>query len=118
MFVSYIVSGVAITLAAVCYAEFAMEYPVSGAGFTYIMLTFGELPAWIAVANLMLEYVLGSAAVRGGGWHCRAGAAAEGHGCAAGAAHGCRRRRGGGWQRALCAPFALRPCRVAHIESA
>lgn len=41
-----------------------MEYPVAGGGFTYIMITFGELPAWFTVANLLLEYVLGMAAVR------------------------------------------------------
>ena len=44
--------------------QFAVEYPVAGSGFTYIMLTFGELPAWLTVTNLLLEYVLGVAAVR------------------------------------------------------
>ena len=44
--------------------QFAVEYPVAGAGFTYVMLTFGELPAWLTVTNLLLQYILGLAAVR------------------------------------------------------
>lgn len=43
-----------------------MDYPVAGAGFTYIMITFGELPAWITVTNLLMEYVVGTAAVSEG----------------------------------------------------
>ncbi|GAB4822127.1 hypothetical protein N2152v2_009173 [Parachlorella kessleri] len=43
-----------------------MEYPVAGAAFSYTMITFGELPAFLAVSNLLLEYVLGTAAIARG----------------------------------------------------
>ena len=41
------------------------EYPVSGGAFTYIMLTFGELPAWLTVSFLIQLYIFGLAVVRG-----------------------------------------------------
>ena len=36
--ISYLVSGLAALLAAACYAELCVEYPVSGGAFSYIMV--------------------------------------------------------------------------------
>ena len=66
MILSYLVSGVAALLAAACYGELCVEYPVSGGAFSYIMVTFGELAAFITLAGLLLEYALGMAAVARG----------------------------------------------------
>ena len=66
MVLSYLVSGVAALLAAACYGELCVEYPVSGGAFSYIMITFGELAAFTTLAGLILEYVVGMAAVARG----------------------------------------------------
>ena len=50
-------------LSAVCYSEFACEFPVTGGGFFYTLLVFGELPAVLCAVNLLLDYVFGTAAV-------------------------------------------------------
>lgn len=42
------------------------EYPVAGSAFTYIMVIFGELPAFITMGMLFVEYMLGMAAVARG----------------------------------------------------
>uniref|UniRef100_A0A1D2A1S4 Uncharacterized protein n=1 Tax=Auxenochlorella protothecoides TaxID=3075 RepID=A0A1D2A1S4_AUXPR len=61
--IAYLLAGTSCTAAAACYGELAVEYPVAGGSFTYIMLTFGEFPAWIAVSNQMGIEVFGSAAL-------------------------------------------------------
>src|SRR5688572_1246421 len=38
---SYVVAGVACTLAALCYAEFASSVPVAGSAYTYAYATLG-----------------------------------------------------------------------------
>ncbi|MEO8680234.1 MAG: amino acid permease [Vicinamibacterales bacterium] len=60
---SMIVAGVASTLAALCYAEFASSVPVAGSAYTYGYATLGELVAWIIGWDLILEYALGAATV-------------------------------------------------------
>jgi basic amino acid/polyamine antiporter, APA family len=60
---SMVVAGVASTLAALCYAEFASSVPVAGSAYTYGYATLGELTAWIIGWDLILEYALGAATV-------------------------------------------------------
>ncbi|KAI7840220.1 hypothetical protein COHA_006002 [Chlorella ohadii] len=64
--VSYVFSGVAAVVAACCFAELSQEFPVAGGAFSYVMATFGELAAFITLGGLLLEYVLGMAAVARG----------------------------------------------------
>ena len=44
---SFIISGVACVLAALCYAEFASMIPVAGSAYTYSYASLGEFLAWI-----------------------------------------------------------------------
>jgi APA family basic amino acid/polyamine antiporter len=60
---SYAVAGVACTLAAICYSEFATMLPISGSAYSYAYATLGELVAWIIGWDLILEYALAAAAV-------------------------------------------------------
>ena len=41
---SFAFSGAAAAAAAACYAEFAADFPVAGAGLTYTIITLGEAP--------------------------------------------------------------------------
>jgi basic amino acid/polyamine antiporter, APA family len=60
---SFTVAGVASTFAGLCYAEMASMIPVSGSAYTYSYATMGELVAWIIGWDLILEYLVASAAV-------------------------------------------------------
>ncbi|XP_024377105.1 cationic amino acid transporter 6, chloroplastic [Physcomitrium patens] len=60
---AYLVAGISALLSALCYTEFAVEMPVAGGAFSYLRITFGEFPAFIVGANLLMEYVLSNAAV-------------------------------------------------------
>jgi basic amino acid/polyamine antiporter, APA family len=61
--VSFIVSGFACAMAALCYAEFAAMIPVAGSAYSYSYATMGELVGWIIGWDLVLEYAVGAAAV-------------------------------------------------------
>lgn len=61
--VSFVVAGVACTLAALVYAEFAASVPVCGSAYTYAYVALGEFVAWIIGWDLILEYALASGAV-------------------------------------------------------
>ncbi|KAF5736371.1 Amino acid transporter 1 [Tripterygium wilfordii] len=60
---SYVVSGVSAMLAVFCYTEFAVEIPVAGGSFAYLRVEMGDFVAFIAAGNILLEYVIGGAAV-------------------------------------------------------
>eukprot|EP00898_Chlorokybus_atmophyticus_P002736 jgi/Chlat1/3463/Chrsp23S08827 len=56
-----IASGVA-ALSALVYSEFAVDYPVVGGGFVYVLNVFGELPAVLCATGLVIDYVFGTSA--------------------------------------------------------
>ena len=43
-------------LSSLCYSEYAVEFPVAGGSFTFILHTFGEFWAWITATNLIFNY--------------------------------------------------------------
>src|SRR6185369_15662325 len=61
--ISFAIAGIACTLAAFCYAEFASMAPVAGSAYTYAYATLGELIAWIIGWDLILEYAMSGATV-------------------------------------------------------
>ena len=63
---SFVVAAVACLLAALCYAEFASTVPVAGSAYTFSYATLGELIAWIIGWDLILEFIIGAAAVAAG----------------------------------------------------
>ncbi|KAG0459805.1 hypothetical protein HPP92_022933 [Vanilla planifolia] len=60
---SYVASGVSAMLSVFCYTEFAVEIPVAGGSFAYLRVELGDFAAFIAAANLILECIIGAAAV-------------------------------------------------------
>lgn len=60
---SFLCSGLVCALAALCYAEFASMMPVAGSAYSYTYATMGELVAWLAGWNLILEYGVASSVV-------------------------------------------------------
>ncbi|MBD0315099.1 MAG: amino acid permease [Nitrospiraceae bacterium] len=60
---SFILSGLTCTLAALCYAEFSTMIPAAGSAYTYTYATLGEFVAWITGWNLILEYGVACVAV-------------------------------------------------------
>ncbi|XP_023542952.1 cationic amino acid transporter 1-like, partial [Cucurbita pepo subsp. pepo] len=60
---SYVVSGVSAMLSVFCYTEFAVEIPVAGGLFAYLRVELGDFVAFIVEGNILLECVIGSAAV-------------------------------------------------------
>jgi basic amino acid/polyamine antiporter, APA family len=60
---SFILSGLTCTLAALCYAEFSTMIPAAGSAYTYTYATLGEFIAWITGWNLILEYGVACVAV-------------------------------------------------------
>ena len=60
---SFILSGAACLLAALCYAEFASMIPVAGSAYTYTYATMGEFFAWVTGWSLVLEYGIACVAV-------------------------------------------------------
>ncbi len=63
---SFVIASIACGLAAICYAEFASTVPVAGSAYTFSYATFGEITAWVIGWDLMLEFIIGAAAVASG----------------------------------------------------
>jgi APA family basic amino acid/polyamine antiporter len=61
--ISFVFSGIACGLAALCYAEFASVVPVAGSAYTFSYASLGEFLAWIIGWDLMLEFILGASTV-------------------------------------------------------
>ncbi|KAI9122478.1 hypothetical protein K1719_006318 [Acacia pycnantha] len=63
---SYVASGVSAMLSVFCYTEFAIEIPVAGGSFAYLRVELGNFAAFIAAGNILLESIIGTAAVARG----------------------------------------------------
>lgn len=63
---SYVASGISAMLSVFCYTEFAVEIPVAGGSFAYLRVELGDLAAFITAGNILLESIVGSAAVARG----------------------------------------------------
>jgi APA family basic amino acid/polyamine antiporter len=61
--VSFVISGLACALAALCYAEFASTVPVAGSAYTFSYASMGEFVAWLIGWDLILEFTVAAAAV-------------------------------------------------------
>ncbi|XP_070389196.1 cationic amino acid transporter 4-like [Dermacentor albipictus] len=60
---SFLISGVASLLAAFSYAEFGVRFPRAGSAYSYTYLAVGEFWAFLVGWNVVLENVIGLAAV-------------------------------------------------------
>ncbi len=60
---SFVISGAACALTALCYAELASSIPVAGSAYNYAYATMGEMIAWIIGWDLILEYIVACIAV-------------------------------------------------------
>ncbi|MGA2426242.1 MAG: amino acid permease, partial [Terriglobales bacterium] len=63
LMLSFVLSGLGCTFAALCYAEFAAMIPLAGSAYTYAYATLGEIVAWIIGWDLTLEYAMGASTV-------------------------------------------------------
>jgi APA family basic amino acid/polyamine antiporter len=60
---SFVLGGLAASLAAMCYAEAASTLPSAGGAYTYVRVAMGRLAGWIVGWDLLLEYFIGNAVV-------------------------------------------------------
>jgi len=60
---SFLLTAIACSFAALCYAELASMIPIAGSAYTYAYATLGELVAWIIGWDLILEYAVSNMAV-------------------------------------------------------
>lgn len=60
---SYVASGISAMLSVFCYTEFSVEIPVAGGSFAYLRIELGDFVAFITAGNILLESIVGSAAV-------------------------------------------------------
>ena len=50
---AYAIAGLSAFLSAMCYSEYAVDYPVAGGSFIFMLQTFGEFPGWCACARML-----------------------------------------------------------------
>jgi basic amino acid/polyamine antiporter, APA family len=60
---SFLLTALACSFAALCYAELASMIPVAGSAYTYAYATLGEIFAWVIGWDLILEYAVSNMAV-------------------------------------------------------
>lgn len=60
---SFLLTAIVCSFAALCYAEMACAIPVAGSAYTYAYATLGEFTAWMIGWNLVLEYAVSNMAV-------------------------------------------------------
>ncbi|MBZ5578741.1 MAG: amino acid permease [Acidobacteriia bacterium] len=63
---SFLLTALACSFAALCYAELASMIPIAGSAYTYAYATLGEIIAWIIGWDLILEYAVSNMAVAAG----------------------------------------------------
>ncbi|KAL6876376.1 hypothetical protein ACP4OV_012948 [Aristida adscensionis] len=58
---AYAAAGFSALLSSFCYAELATEIPAAGGSFSYLRVELGDLAAFLAAGNILLEAVVGAA---------------------------------------------------------
>jgi APA family basic amino acid/polyamine antiporter len=61
--ISFVLSGIAAGLTAVCYAELAAMVPIAGSTYSYAYAAFGTFVAWFIGWDLLLEYLFAASTV-------------------------------------------------------